>query len=68
MTKLEIAQAERFATLCEQYGVELTPENVLRCIGYAKEAMLAGECSVEAYYSAKKILLEKVEVTDKWVN
>lgn len=55
-------------TLCERAGVEMTPENCLKCIGFAKDAMLAGECSVEAYYHAKNILLGMVEVSNAWVN
>lgn len=68
MSKVDVEQAERFANLCEEAGVELTPENALKCIGFARDAMRAGECSVEAFYRAKQIILTQVEVTDKWVN
>lgn len=61
-------QAEHFASLIDKCGVDWTPENVLKCIGFAKDAMVRGECSVEAYYAAKKLLLEKVEVANHWVN
>lgn len=60
--------ASKFETIIEEAGVDLTPENVLKCIGFAKDAMLKGECSVEAYYAAKKLLLETVEVANHWVN
>ena len=68
MNKLDIEQAEKFAKLIEEAGVEFTPENALKCIGFARDAMRAGECSVEAFYRAKQIILTQVEVTDKWVN
>ena len=68
MNKLDIEQAEKFAKLIEEAGVEFTPENALKCIGFARDAMKAGECSVEAFYRAKQIILSQVEVTDKWVN
>lgn len=68
MNKLDVQQAEAFAKLIEDVGVEFTPENVLKCIGFAKDAMLKGECSVEAYYAAKKLLLDRVEVVNHWVN
>ena len=68
MNKLDLEQAEKFAKLIEEAGVEFTPENALKCIGFARDAMRAGECSVEAFYRAKQIILTQVEVTDKWVN
>jgi len=68
MNKSVQEQAEKFASLIDKCGVEWTPENVLKCIGFAKVAMLNGECSVEAYYAAKKLLLDRVEVTNYWVN
>lgn len=67
MTNVQ-AQAEKFTKLIENAGVEMTAENVLKCIGFAKQAMQNGECSVEAYYAAKRILLEKLEVVNQWVN
>lgn len=67
MTNVQ-AQAEKFTKLIENAGVEMNAENVLKCIGYAKLAMQNGECSVEAYYAAKRILLEKLEVANVWVN
>lgn len=66
MNKVEAEKA--FANLCEQLGVEMTPENCLRCIEMARKAMLAGECSVEAYYAAKRLLIEKVEVASLYLN
>ena len=68
MNKVDLEQAEKFAKLIEDAGVEFTPENALKCIGFARDAMKAGECSVEAFYRAKQIILTQVEVTDKWVN
>lgn len=68
MNKLDVQRAEAFAKLIEDSGLELTPENALKCIGFARDAMRAGECSVEAFYRAKQIILTQVEVTDKWVN
>lgn len=68
MNKLDAHQAEAFAKLIEDAGIEMTPENALKCIGFARDAMRAGECSVEAFYRAKQIILSQVEVTDKWVN
>lgn len=60
--------AETFVRMIEAAGVEFTPENCLKCIGYAKDAMRAGECSVEAYFHAKKLLLSMVEVQNSWLN
>jgi hypothetical protein len=68
MNDRDIQMANTFVSMCERAGVEMTPENCLKCIGFAKDAMLAGECSVEAYYHAKKILLGMVEVSNVWVN
>ncbi len=67
MTNVQV-QAEKFTKLIENAGVEMNAENVLKCIGFAKQAMQNGECSVEAYYAAKRILLEKLEVVNQWVN
>jgi hypothetical protein len=61
-------QAERFAQLIEQAGVEFNAENVLRCIGFARKAMEQGECSVEVYYKAKRILLDRLECASLWIN
>ena len=60
--------AEHFAKLIEESGVEMTPENVLRCIEFARRAMVAGECTVEAYYKAKFILLSEVECPSELLN
>lgn len=67
-TNFEEEQAEQFLKLVGLAGVELTAENVLKCIGYAKQAMQNGEFSVEAYYAAKRILLEQVEVASNFIN
>jgi len=61
-------QAERFAQLIEQAGVEFNAENVLRCIGFARKAMEQGECSVEVYYQAKAILINRLECATLWIN
>lgn len=60
--------AERFAQLIEQAGVEFNAENVLRCIGFARQAMERGECSVEVYYQAKAILINRLECANLWIN
>lgn len=59
---------ERFANMIDEAGIEMTAENVLRCIEFAKQAMKSGECSVEAFYKAKEILLMKLECANEWVN
>lgn len=66
----KIAQeyAEQFLQLIEQAGVEFNAENVLRCIGFARDAMLRGECSVEVYYQAKAILINRLECDTLWMN
>lgn len=61
-------QAEKFTQLIERAGVEFTAKNVLICIASAKLAMQRGEVSVEAYYAAKRILLERVEVASNFIN
>lgn len=68
MNRNDENQAEYFTTLIEKSGIEMTAENVLRCIGFAKQAMEKGECSVEAYYRAKQILMGKIECANAWVN
>lgn len=68
MTENDKQAAETFVRMIEAAGVEFTPENCLKCIGFAKDAMLAGECSVEAYYHAKNLLLSMVEVQNEWLN
>lgn len=59
---------EAFETMIDEAGVEMNAENVLRCIEFAKQAMQKGECSVEAFYKAKEILLTKLECVNEWVN
>lgn len=61
-------QAEKFAELIEKAGVEFNAENVLRCIGFARQAMEQGECSVEVYYQAKALLLNRLECASLWIN
>lgn len=68
LSKIDQAKAEAFEKMIEQAGVEFNAENVLKCIGFAKDAMLRGECSVETYYKAKEILLTKVEVASELIN
>lgn len=68
MKKTIEQQAEEFASIIEKAGVEYTPENVVKCFGFAKQAMREGVCSVEAYYRAKEILLFKLECANEWVN
>lgn len=68
MKSCDVREAEKFSDLCAKSGVDMTPENALRCIAYAKQAMTDGLCSVEAYYIAKKLILEQVEVANHWVN
>lgn len=64
-----MTQAERFAQLVsEESGVEMTPENVLKCIEYARQAMMLGLCTVEAYYQAKNLLLEQVKCVNEWTH
>lgn len=64
----DLDQAEKFMQLVEKAGVEFSAANVLKCIGFAKEAMRKGEVTVEAYFAAKRILLEKVEVASDLLN
>lgn len=61
-------QAARFERLMDQCGVEWNAENVLLCIAVAKEAMQHGEVSVEAYYAAKRILIERLEAASELLN
>lgn len=68
LSKIDQAKAEMFERMIHEAGLELTAENVLKCIGFAKQAMLSGEVSVEAYYKAKEILLTKVEVASELLN
>ena len=68
MKSVDVEIANCFADLCDKAGVEMTPENALKCIGFAKDAMQAGECSVEAYYAAKNLILGRVEVASELLN
>lgn len=68
MNKTVEQQAEYFAELIDKCGVEWNAENALRCIEIAKQAMKNGECSVEAYYQAKFLLLNRLECATPWVN
>lgn len=68
LSRIDQEKVSIFEKLIEEAGVELNAENILKCIGFAKQAMLAGECSVEAYYKAKELLLSKVECVNEWVN
>lgn len=68
MSRFDAESASKFAELCDKAGVEMTPENALKCIGFAKDAMTAGECSVEAYFVAKRLILECVEVASELLN
>lgn len=68
LSKIDQNQVSNFDKLIAEAGVELNAANILKCIGFAKQAMLAGECSVEAYYKAKELLLLKVECVNEWVN
>jgi hypothetical protein len=61
-------KAQEFVKIIEESGIEMTPENVLRCIEIAKYAMRTGECSVEVYFQAKQILLELVECPSELLN
>jgi len=67
-TKADRLQAERFANLCDSSGVEMTPENCLKCIGFAKDAMQRGDVSVEAFFVARNLLMNMVEVSNGWTN
>jgi hypothetical protein len=68
MNRFDNECASKFADLCDKAGVEMTPENALKCIGFAKDAMEAGECSVEAFYQAKYLILSRVEVASELLN
>lgn len=68
LKKTDQDYAKQFADLCDKSGVEMTPENCLLCIGFAKEAMRAGEVSVETYFAAKNLLIGRVELANDWVN
>lgn len=68
ISKIDEKQAERFERLIEEAGLEFSAENILRCIEFAHAAMRKGECSVEAYYKAKELLLLKVEVASELLN
>jgi len=68
MNKTIEQQAEHFAQLIDKCGVEWNAENVLKCIGFAKQAMQNGDVSVEAYYKAKTILINRLECANLWIN
>jgi len=68
MNKTIEQQAEYFAQLIDECGVEWNAENVLKCIGFAKQAMQNGDVSVEAYYKAKTILINRLECANLWIN
>ena len=68
MKSVDAEIANRFADLCDKAGVEMTPENALKCIGFARDAMKSGECSVEAFYAAKNLILSRVEVASELLN
>lgn len=58
---------ERFVALFDKLG-PLSGKDVLKCIEFAKIAMLKGECGVEAYYFAKNVLLTEVEAASPFIN
>jgi hypothetical protein len=60
-------EREKFVALFDKLA-PLSAKDVLKCIEFAKLAMLNGECSVEAYYAAKNILLTEVETDSLLVN
>ena len=68
MSQFDVENAKKFSEMCDRADVEMTAENALKCIGFAREAMLKGECSVEAYYVAKNLILSKVEVLSELLN
>lgn len=68
LSKIDQAKAELFERMIEEAGVEFSAENVLRCIEFARLAMIKGECSVEAYYKAKEILISRVECASELLN
>lgn len=60
-------EREKLMSLFDSVG-PLSGKDVLRCIEIARDAMLRGECSVEAYYFAKKVLISEVETASLWIN
>ena len=58
----------KFLQIIEAPGVELTPAVVLVCIEHARQAMIVGEVSVEAYYAAKNILIDRCVMTSEAIN
>lgn len=60
-------EREKFVALFGVLG-PLSAKDALKCIELARLAMLNGECSVEAYYAAKNILLSEVETPSLLIN
>lgn len=58
----------KFIQIIEDTGVELTPRVVLMCIEHARQMMIAGEVEVEAFYEAKKILIDRCVMTSEAIN
>jgi hypothetical protein len=61
-------EKNKFLKMIEDTGVEMTPSVVLMCIEHARQMMLTGEVSVEAYYAAKNILVDRCVMTSEAIN
>jgi hypothetical protein len=68
LSKIDQDKAEIFEKIIEEAGLDFTPETVIKCIEIAKVAMKNGDCSVEAFYKAKEILISRLECPSELLN
>lgn len=54
--------------LFEKNEIQYTPRECLACIEIAKQAMKQGHCTVEAYWNAKTLLIDRLECDTTWEN
>jgi hypothetical protein len=68
MRQASESDKNKFLKIIEDTGVELTPSVVLMCIEHARQLMLNGDVTVEAYYAAKNILVDRCVMTSEAIN
>lgn len=59
---------EQVFELFEKNGIQYTSRECLACIEIAKQAMKNGQCTVEAYWDAKALLINRLECNTNWEN
>ena len=69
MTKEQlVTKFEDAKKVLEEHNIVFDARYCLNCIEYGKQQMLAGECTVEAYYKAKEVLLTNLECANEFIH